>query len=234
MRLVIMQPSYLPWMGYFDLLLQSDYFLVYDNVQFDKDGWRNRNKIKTPNGPQWMTVPVLTKGQNKPTNKDIKINNLEFWSKKQLKSIEMNYKKAPHFNAVFPMIESVLSQEWNFLIDLNMTFIRKFCEYLKIHPKIGFSSELKLELPEGKNEKLIAICKHLKADKFYEPAGGQGYIDPEKFRSEGIELTFQNFNPPEYPQLYGPFISHLSVIDLFFNCGEGSLKAIKSPSPSIS
>jgi hypothetical protein len=147
MRLVIMQPSYMPWMGYFDLLLQADLFLVYDNVQFDKDGWRNRNRIKTANGLQWLTVPVLTKGQNKPTNKDIKINNVEFWAKKQLKSIELNYKKAPHFPTVYPLIESVLSREWDLLIDLNMTLIRAFCEYLKIPAKIGFSTDLKLDLP---------------------------------------------------------------------------------------
>jgi hypothetical protein len=234
MRLVIMQPSYLPWMGYFDLLLQADLFLVYDNVQFDKDGWRNRNRIKTANGLQWLTVPVLTKGQNKPTNKDVRINNLEFWAKKQLKSIELSYKKAPHFAEVYPMIESVLTQEWNFLIDLNMAFIRKFCEYLNIPAKIAFASDLKLDLPEGKNEKLISICKHLKADEFYEPAGGQGYIDPAQFESQGIRLTFQNYHPAEYPQLHGPFVSHLSVIDLFFNCGRDSLKLIKAPSQAIS
>jgi hypothetical protein len=234
MRLVIMQPSYLPWMGYFDLVLQGDHFLVYDNVQFDKDGWRNRNRIKTPNGPLWLTVPVLTKGQNKPTNREIRINNLEFWAKKHLKSIEQNYKKAPHFEAIYPMIESILSREWNFLIDLNMEFIRKFCEYLKIPGKFGFASELKIDLPEGKNEKLIALCKHFKADEFYEPEGGRGYIEPEMFQSQGIRLTFQNFQHPQYTQLYGAFVSHLSVVDLLFNCGAASEKYIKTPTQTIS
>ncbi len=227
-----MQPSYLPWLGYFDLLLKADRFLVYDNVQFDKNGWRNRNQIKTQQGAQWLTVPVLTKGQNKPTNKDIRINNLEFWSKKHLKSIEMNYRKSPFFNEIYPELERIFNQHWEFLIDLNVTFIRFFCDYLKIHTPIGFTSELPVDLPEGKNEKLIAICKHLNVDEFYEPKGGEGYIDPEKFTENGIRLTFQNFQHPVYAQLHGPFISHLSIIDLLFNTGGQSLKYIQSESPA--
>lgn len=223
-----MQPSYLPWLGYFDLLQKSDLFLVYDNVQFDKDGWRNRNRIKTANGLQWLTVPVLTKGQNKPSNRDIRINTAEFWSKKHLKSIEQNYKKAPAFTQIFPTLESVLGRDWNFLIDLNMEFIYQFCKVLEIKAQIAFSSELKLDLPEGKNEKLIALCKYFKADEFYEPEGGRGYIDPQLFESSGIKLTFQDYHHPVYPQLYGDFVSHLSIIDLLLNCGADSSRLIDS------
>ena len=228
MKLVIMQPSYLPWLGYFDLFLSSDLFLVYDNVQFDKDGWRNRNKIKTSNGPLWLTVPVLTTGMNKPTNKDIQINPREPWARKHLKSIEQNYRKAPYFNEIYPLLEKGLTREWKYLLELNMYFIETINQYLGIQTAFKFASEVKLDLPEGKNEKLVALCRHLKADEFYEPAGGKGYIDPGFFEQNGIRLSFQDYQHPVYPQLNGAFVPNLSVIDLLFNRGRDSLAAIQS------
>jgi len=230
MRLVIMQPSYLPWVGYFDLFLKSDLFLVYDNVQYDKEGWRNRNRIKTKDGVQWITVPVLTSGMNKPTNRDIQIDNKEPWRRKHLKSLELNYRKAPYFEAVYPILESIFSQSWDRLFDLNIECLRKICGYLKITTPMQFTSELGLELPEGKNEKLIALCKHFGASEFYEPEGGRNYIEAKQFEEAGIRLSFQDFNHPVYSQLHGPFVSHLSIVDLLFNCGPESIKFIESKS----
>lgn len=228
MKLVIMQPSYLPWLGYFDLFIQSDLFLVYDNVQFDKDGWRNRNKIKTPQGPQWLTVPVLTKGKERPTNLEIQINTREPWVRKHLKSIEQNYCKSTHFEEIYPLLEEGFYQEYERLIDLNMYFIDAFRRYLGLQTPWQLVSELKLDLPEGKNEKLVALCRHFKADEFYEPSGGKGYIDSPLFEQNGIRLTFQNYHHPVYPQLHGDFVPHLSIIDLLLNCGGKSLAVIKS------
>jgi len=227
MKLVIMQPSYLPWMGYFDLLLQSDMFLVYDNVQFDKDGWRNRNRIKTPNGPQWLTVPVLTKGMNKPTNREIRINPAEPWQRKHLKSLEMNYRKSPYFGEIYPMMEALLLPQRELLIDLNIDGIKKICDYLEIHTPIQFVSDLKLDLPEDRNGKLIEISCHMKADEFYEPEGGRNYMDTERFAKQGVKVIFQDFKHPVYPQGYGDFVSNLSIVDLLFNCGKGSIDVLK-------
>ncbi len=230
MRLVIMQPSFMPWLGYFDLFLHADLFLVYDNVQYDKDGWRNRNRIKTPNGPQWITVPVLTKGQNKPTNRDIRVNNLENWQRKHLGSLQMNYAKAPYFKEVFPMIESIYTHSWDLLIDLNMACIEKLCQYLGIQTPMRFVSEVKIDLPEGKNEKLIRLCREVGATEFYEPKGGEGYIDPVQFEQAGIRLTFQDYAHPVYPQLHGEFVSQLSTLDLLFNCGPASAEILRASS----
>lgn len=229
MRLVVMQPSYLPWVGYFDLFLQADLFLVYDNVQFDKNGWRNRNRIKTHQGVRWLTVPVLTSGMNKPSNREIKISNVEPWRRKHLKSISLAYQKAPYYDRIYPLVEKILSRSWDFLIDVNMEFIRRICEFLGIQTPIQFASELKLEWPDDKNDRLIAICKYFGADEFYEAEGGRGYIESDRFEKAGIRLTFQSFLHPVYPQLYGPFVSHLSVIDLLFNCGEGSIDFLRKP-----
>ncbi len=223
-----MQPSFLPWLGYFDLLLRSDLFLVYDNVQFDKDGWRNRNRIKTPNGPQWITVPVLTKGLNKPTNAEILINHKENWKKKHLGSFQMNYTRAPHYREVMALIEPVYAAEHERLLDLNMALLKTFCEYLDIPTPFRLASELGLELPEDKTAKLVTICKHLQANEFYEPKGGEGYIEPAQFEAAGIRLEFQNYAHPEYPQLHGAFVSHLSIVDLLFNCGKSSLAVLKT------
>jgi hypothetical protein len=225
-----MQPSYLPWLGYFDLILQSDLFLVYDNVQYDKDGWRNRNRIKTPKGLQWLTVPVLTTGLNKPTNRDIRISNHEHWQRKHLASLKMNYAKAACFGEVFPIIESVLSKPWDFLLDLNMRFLNDFCDYLGIRKNFKFASEVRVDLPEGKNEKLVAYCRHFQAEEFYEPAGGKGYIDPAMFESNGVRLTFQDYQHPGYPQLHGAFVPCLSTADLLLNCGKKSANAIRGES----
>lgn len=223
MNLVVMQPSYIPWLGYFDLMLKADLFLYYDNVQFDKDSWRNRNRIKTPQGAQWLTVPVLTKGLNKPTNGEIQINNNENWKKKHLKSIELNYRKSRFFEQVFPKFETILNQEWDKLIDLNAAFIKEMSSMLGIETTVDYVSNLKLELPDDKNEKLIAICKKVGANQFYEPKGGATYIDGEMFKSRDIQLEMQDFQFPTYPQLFGEFISQLSTIDLLFNLGpEGS------------
>jgi len=214
-------------LGYFDLFMESDLFLVYDNVQFDKDGWRNRNRIKTPNGPQWLTVPVLTKGMQRPTNGEIKINPHEPWARKQLKSIEQNYRKAAYFEEIYPLLSQGLSQPYERLIDLNMHFINAFNHVFNIQTPHQMVSEIKLDLPDGKNEKLVALCRYFGALEFYEPAGGQGYVDPALFEKNGIRLTFQQYQHPVYPQLYGDFVSHLSIIDLLFNCGPGSLEVIK-------
>ena len=228
MRVVIMQPSYLPWLGYFDLFLASDLFLYYDVVQYDKNGWRNRNRIKTPNGPLWLTVPVLTKGLNKPSNKDVRIDTKEPWQRKHIKSLEMNYRKAPHFDEVFPIFEKVLSQPRESLLDLNTEAISEMSSYLGIHTPSKCVSDLKLDLPDDMeaNRKLIEICKEVGADEFYEPAGGMTYIEPKLFRDEGIRLTFQNYQHPEYSQLHGNFVSHLSTADLLFNCGRESLSVL--------
>jgi len=228
MRLVIMQPSYLPWLGYFDLLLQSDLFLVYDNVQYDKDGWRNRNRIKTANGAQWVTVPVLTKGLNRPTNKEIQINNKEPWARKHLMSMKMNYAKAPHFGLVYPIIEEILSRPWEHLIDLNLGCLKMFCDFLEIKTPVSLVSDLNLSLSEGKTEKLVEICRHMKADEFYEPAAGSQYIDAQQFEASEIKLIFQDYQHPTYPQLHGAFVSHLSIVDLLFNCGKSSISYLKS------
>ena len=224
MRIGILQPGYLPWMGFFEQLYRCDIFVIYDDVQYDKHGWRNRNRIKTPQGAQWLTVPVLTKGKNKPMTGDVLIDNNEAWAKKHLRTIEQNYGKAPFFAAIFPICEEILSGAWTKLIDLNMNFIYAFMEFLNVKREIVFSSSLEIE--GSRIQKLINICRHFGADTFYEGASGKNYIEEKSFLDAGIKVSYQEYRHPVYQQLYGDFISHLSIVDLLFNHGKDSLSIL--------
>jgi len=221
---VILQPSYLPWLGYFDQLARSDVFVLYDDVQYDKHSWRNRNRIKTPQGAIWLTVPVLTKAQNWPTNRDVKIDNLHDWRRKHLHSIRQNYAAAEFFRDFVGVFETLYAREWRFLIDLNIESFGILTEQLGLKREIRFSSELNVE---GKGtQRLVDICTKLGASRFFEGAAGRDYIDEAQFQAAGIELAYQEYDHPVYPQLHDPFVPYLSVLDLLFNCGPRSLEVL--------
>jgi len=222
----ILQPGYIPWLGFFEQMDYADIFVVYDDVQYDKNGWRNRNRIKTPQGIQWLTIPVLTSSRMGQLVNEVEVDNRTNWRSKHIKAIELNYKKAPFFNDYFPFFEDVFSREWTKLIHCDMFIIYKIREILGINKPLFYSSEL---LSKGKNtDRLISMCKELNADEFYEGSSGRNYIDDKIFEDNGIKITYQDYQHPVYPQLYGDFIPYLSVIDLIFNCGKESLKTIQN------
>src|SRR4029450_12348279 len=151
----VLQPSYLPWLGYFDQLYKSEVFVLYDDVQYDKHGWRNRNRIKTDKGPLWVTVPVLTHGQGLPTNRDARIDTRQPWARKHLQALRVNYAKAAAFALVFDALEPVLRRPWTHLIDLNRAVLEALCRLLGLTRSILLSSEL--EVPGQKTERLVAL-----------------------------------------------------------------------------
>jgi WbqC-like protein family len=221
---VVLQPSYLPWLGYFAQLKHSDVFVIYDDVQFDKNGWRNRNRIKTAQGAQWLTVPVLTTGQQRPTNRDIAIDNKQPWRKKHLAALRQNYARAPYFAQTIGMFETLYEQAWHRLFDLNLACFDAINQRLGLEREIRFASELGVE-GQGA-ERLVGICHKLGADRFYEGAAGRDYIDDALFTDAGIAIEYQDYPHPVYPQLHGEFIPFLSVVDLLFNCGPKSLEIL--------
>ena len=224
MRIGILQPGYLPWLGFFEQLYKSDVFVIYDDVQYDKNGWRNRNRIKTPQGIQWLTVPVLTKGQQKPLLRELKINNVLNWRRKHLTAIKTNYSKAIYFKKYIDLFEEVYSMEWESLVELDMKLIKMICKVLKLEREIVFSSNLKIQ--GDRIERLIKICKKFGADTFYEGAAGRNYINDKIFLKNGITVEYQDYVHPVYNQLYGQFQPYLSIIDLLFNEGEKSLQIL--------
>lgn len=221
----ILQPGYLPWLGFFEQLHRSDVFVLYDDVQYDKEGWRNRNRIKTANGIQWLTVPVLLKFNEHPLIIDVRIDNKVNWRKKHLGAIRQNYAKAPFFRKYLEIFESAYAREWEYLADLDLYFIDTLAECLGMsHKKIVRSSSLPVK--GERMERLVNICEFFGADTFYEGAAGKDYIDGETFSRHGIKVEYQEYQHPVYPQLYGKFIPYLSVIDLLFNRGDESIATL--------
>jgi len=216
----ILQPGYLPWLGFFEQLARCDVFVLYDDVQYDKGSWRNRNRIKTPNGPQWLTVPVLLKGRHFPPVNQVRIDNHTRWAEKHLRTIRQNYHKAPFFEMYFGELEGILSRPWEKLVDLDAAVIRWLAEKLAINTPLEFSSRLGIE--GDTLERLVKIVRHFGAARFYEGAAGRDYIDASVFASAGVEVVYQDYAHPAYPQIYGDFVSHLSTIDLLLNCGPRS------------
>ncbi|MBI3584947.1 MAG: WbqC family protein [Nitrospinae bacterium] len=221
---VILQPGYLPWLGFFDQMYKSDIFVILDDAQYDKHSWRNRNRIKTSQGAQWLTVPVLISGKNKPITKDVLIDNRTSWQKKHLKSIEQNYKKSQFFKYYFNIFEEVLSKEWKYLIDLDMEFIYRLNAIIGLNRKIIFASDLNIKT--DKTERLINICSLLGTSKYLTGDAAKDYINKGEFVKHNIQLEFHNYSHPTYKQLYGEFIPFLSIIDLLFNCGGESLEIL--------
>jgi hypothetical protein len=216
----ILQPGYLPWLGFFEQMCRSDIFVFLDDVQYEKGSWRNRNRIKTPHGLQWLTVPVLTKGQHFPLIREVRINNCIGWADKHIKSIAQHYTKAPYFKQYADDLFNVLRTPWNFLIDLDLALLDWLKKCLDIDTLTLLSSDLGVK--GRRTERLIAIIQHLNGTIFYEGSAGRSYIEQTDFMNSGITIAYQDYRHPVYPQLYGDFISHASVIDLLFNCGPQS------------
>lgn len=224
MKAVIMQPTYLPWMGYFDLMDQSDVFVFLDNVQFSRQSWQQRNKIKTKNGELWLSIPVIRKYPQEI--KEVKINNSQPWQEDHLKAITFNYSKAEHFNEYIDSFRKIYSEKTENLINFTIPIILRIKDILGINCKIIRASELDAE---GKKvDLLIDICRKIGAEEYLSPLGSMEYIEENNlFKKENIKLEYHKFNHPKYPQLWGEFIPYISVIDLLFNCGPDSMKCIK-------
>lgn len=216
----IHQPNFLPWIGYFYKICRVDIFVFLDNVQFTKNSYQNRVKIKTSQVPTWLTVPVLQSfGQ---LTEDVKINNNEKWRGKHLKTFETNYKKSPYFKTIFNLLENIyFKQEWEFMTDFNIELIKGICNLLCINTKTINASSL--DVSGSSTELLLDIVKKLGGSSYLSGMGGVKYQDEEKFKTAEISLKYTDFKHPTYPQMWGEFVEGLSIIDLLFNCGGNSL-----------
>jgi hypothetical protein len=219
----IHQPEHLPWLGFFHKISQADLFVILDSVQFRKNYFQNRNKIRTANGWTWLTVPV--KRNINTLIKDVEIDNNQNWRKKCWNSIYFAYKKAPFFSEYSNILEKIYKRDWINLRELNIQLIKQFLSFLSLEPKILKSSEMDVH---GKGSKLILnICKKVDADTYISGIFGKEYLKLSDFKEAGIEVIFQEFHHPIYKQLYEPFISGMSIIDLLFNHGPDSLGTIR-------
>lgn len=214
------QPNYIPWSGYFHKLKFADVLVLLDSVQFPRGrSWVNRNRIKTPQGQLWLTVPVKRKGFGLQKIQDVEIDNTHRWGKKHLLSLAHFYKKAPYFSDYIDFFANIYEKKWSKLSDLNLMLIKEIKKWFEIDTKIVCSSELGVE-DKHACPLLIEICKSLGADTYLSGTGGRKYIDDKKFRAQGINVKYFSFEPSAYPQFWGEFISNLSIVDLLFNCGK--------------
>jgi len=221
------QPQYLPWLGYFDKIDRADIFVLLDNVQFKKNEWQNRNKIKTANGWQWLTVPVMYKFPE--LINEVGINNKDKWRHRQRQAIMSNYKKAPFWSLLEEFFEEIFSSEWQYISQLNIYVVKRLTNLLGITTPMYVASELG-EFPEEPDERLIALTKHFDADVYLAGGGGKGYMDMGKYSQNGIEVIFQEYEHPAYDQLFGDFEPFMSVVDLIYNHGEKSLEILRGKS----
>ena len=221
----IHQPNYLPWLGYFNKIIKSDVFVIFDDVQFPigkKGFFGNRNQIKTNSGQLWLTVPVLDRSKCKNFN-DIKVN-YNGWNEKHIKNIENFYRKSEYFDVYYKDIENILSQEYDNFSELSTKLITYFMNVMDIDTKLVYSSEICKDVDLTGMDKIFYILEQLKADTYIssDGPGSRRYIKDEDFSDKNIKLIWQNFEHPTYKQMYGDFISHLSIVDLLFNCGTQS------------
>ena len=225
MRVAILQPSYFPWLGFFEQMHRSDQFIIYDDVQFTRRDWRNRNRIRVLGGSVWLTVPVIQKNKYDQSLLETKIDNSTSWKRKHLETIRCHYSKTPFFDKHFPWCEKVFNTDWNFLLDLSLETIQYLKKELKINTPLLRSSELGES--GNKTERLISICKQLGATQYLSGDSARNYISEKDFSDQGIELEYQKYQHPEYPQRYEGFVPFLSTIDLLFNCGDKSMEFLK-------
>jgi hypothetical protein len=228
MRVAINQPAYLPWMGYFDLIDQVDLFVVLDNVQFEKQSWQHRNRIKTAAGLQWLTVPVKYRGHFGQLIRDVQVRDPQFW-RNHVRAVELAYRRAPFFKPYFAELARSLEQHANgCLCTLNLSLLQLLMEALGIKTPLVKASSLG---QEGKRTELLAkICRSVGATEYLSPFGSARYLLAEQHilsRNE-VSLTFQHYEPPEYRQLFPPFAAFASVIDLLFNEGPRALEIVRS------
>jgi len=224
MIVAVHQPQYLPWLGYFDKIDKADVFVLLDTVQFKKNEWQNRNKIKTAQGWQWVTVPVLYRYPQ--LIHEVTINDNVNWQHKHRQAMVSNYKRAPYYEMLEDFLEGIFSHSWQSISQLNGEVVRRLATILGIDTPIYVASDLG-EFPQDPDERLIAITKHFGAGTYFAGMGGRGYMNLDIYDKDGIEVIFQDFKHPVYTQLFGDFEPFMSVIDLIFNHGDNSLTILR-------
>jgi hypothetical protein len=223
-KVAILQSNYIPWKGYFDLIAAVDEFILYDDMQFTKNDWRNRNKIKTPNGLEWLSIPV---GQDISRRiRDVIIGN-SLWQEKHWKSLGANYSRALYYDEVSELLEPLYRhRKHTHLSEINRELLEAICGYLGISTVIKNSWDYLLDV--GKTGRLVDLCQQVGATEYISGPSARNYLDPECFAEKNIKLTWFDYNGyPEYPQLWGEFQHGVSVLDLLFNCGKSSVQYMK-------
>jgi len=226
-KVAIVQSNYIPWKGYFDLINTVDEFILFDDMQYTRRDWRNRNKIKTSQGLIWLTIPVKVKGKYFQTIKETEISD-QNWTQLHWKSILNSYARADYFEDYKEIFEDLyLNCNEKFLSDINYRFLVKICNLLEIQTQISWSTDY--AIVNGKTERLVSLCKQAGATEYISGPAARDYIDEDLFQQENIKLSYMEYdNYPEYRQIYPNFEHGVSIIDLLFNEGINAKKYMNS------
>lgn len=221
----INQPAYLPWLGYFHRIGSSDLHIVLDHVQFEKNSFTNRNKVRTNQGWCWLTVPLKTKGRFGSLNiNHLEISNETSWARKHWDTIRFNYANAPFFHEHEQFFLDIYGQQWDRLIDLIGAMNSYLLRALGINTPLLFSSAMEVE--GRKDELVVNLCRAVEASDYLSGPFGTRYLNEHAFESSGINVTYQEYCHPTYPQVYPHFEPYMSAIDLLFNCGQKSVEIL--------
>lgn len=225
-KVAILQSNYIPWKGYFDMIAAVDEFILYDDMQYTRRDWRNRNKIKTPQGSVWLTVPVKVKGQYFQKIRDTEIDGAA-WAATHWKSLTQHYARAPHFREIREWLEPLyMERTYSHLSVLNRTLLEAVCRYLDIRTRISNSWDY--TLVDGKTERLANLCRQAGGTEYISGPAAKDYIDERIFADYGIKLAWFDYESyPVYPQLWGEFTHFVSILDLLFNCGKDSSRYMR-------
>jgi hypothetical protein len=220
MNVVILQPSYIPWRGYFDQVRRADLFIFYDDIQYDKHGWRNRNQIKTHQGKQWITIPVHTKGvtQGVPI-KDVRIDWSKPWAKSHLKTLTLAYAKAPFFKDYQPLLESIYGRTDELLADFTIQTSIMLARELGFNSTRFLRSSELTDIDGQKTDRVLSVLKQVGATHYLCGPSASSYMEPDKFAEAGITFEYMQYEYPEYPQLHPPYDPFVSIVDLLFMVG---------------
>lgn len=228
-NVVITQSNYIPWKGYFDAIALADEFVIYDDMQYTRRDWRNRNLIKTPGGPQWLTIPVEVKGKYFQKINETEVSERD-WNVKHWRTLQANYAKAPYFRDLKDWAENLyMTVPSTNLTEINHHFLSGICRLIGIEKRFRFSSEF--ELAEERTERLVNICRDLGGTDYHSGPAAKAYMDESKFTEHGIRVHYFDYSCyPEYRQLHPPFEHGVSILDLIFNEGarlESFMKNLK-------
>lgn len=229
-KVAIVQSNYIPWKGYFDLIAAVDEFILYDDMQYTRRDWRNRNQIKTPQGLQWLTIPVQVKGKYHQKIRETEVDGAD-WRDAHWKALAQNYRRAPHFDAEARWIEPLYREHVDVMLSaVNRRFIEAVCSRLGIETRIRSSWDYRLE--DGKSERLASLCRQAGGDVYISGPAARDYLEEGVFESMGIKVQWFDYaGYSEYPQLWGDFVHGVTVLDLLFNCGPDARRFLRHTSP---
>jgi hypothetical protein len=219
-RCAIVQPSYIPWRGYFDIMRRVDLFVFFDDVQYDRRGWRNRNRVKTPQGSRWLTIPVSARGAQTsglPINAVLTAE--DGWPRQHLETLRRLYGKAPHFSQFQPWLESAYAEPPRLLADFTIALAKDIAGLLGI-ASTRFIRSSELHAAGTKTERLIDILRRVGASHYLSGPTARAYLDERLFEEAGVALQWMEYDYPEYPQFHPPFDPHVTILDLLFMTGD--------------